>query len=336
MPLVRISAQSLCRPRSGSNTALNELPLMMQARTRLFKSAVTITFTVRRSQLLARWTYELWEIGWRVFLWMRRRLAGDSAEFAIEDLRIRMYLDDPTVTRTLYVFGEYEIIETRCLLRLLNGGGAFVDVGANTGYYSLVAGTALPSPSRIFAFEPCSENYALLERNIQLNNLQNVQTQQVAISDKSGTFSLYKSRINKGDHRIYDGRDDSIYNLGQPRTSELVPMMRLDDHRELQAMKVGVIKMDIQGAEHAAVRGMTTLLTKNRNVVLMTEYWPHGLERSGTSPTLFLKELKVLGLEPYEISADGTLERRKAAQLLAQVSGLKATTLFFSRKSFAP
>lgn len=77
--------------------------------------------------------------------------------------------------------------------------------------------------------------------------------------------------------------------------------------------------MDIQGAEHRALMGMRKLLSRNPQLVLVSEYWPFALAQSGCEPAAMLELLKSLGFRPELID-----ERRKrvrpieAAELLVR------------------
>ena len=68
--------------------------------------------------------------------------------------------------------------------------------------------------------------------------------------------------------------------------------------------KVDVIKMDIQGAEGLALRGMSRTLADNPQIVILTEFWPWGIEQTGQSPLGFLKDLQEAGFKFKAIDED--------------------------------
>src|SRR5207248_4208390 len=74
------------------------------------------------------------------------------------------------------------------------------------------------------------------------------------------------------------------------RKTELVNMARLDD--VAGTAKVAFIKVDVQGAEAAVLRGMTKILTENANLAMLLEFWPHGLRLSGEDPVELLRRLQ--------------------------------------------
>jgi hypothetical protein len=88
---------------------------------------------------------------------------------------------------------------------------------------------------------------------------------------------------NPGDHRIFAS-------LGE-RASVQVPVTTLDEFLGAEFPPVDLIKMDIQGAEMAALRGMRETIMKSKELVLVTEFWPEGMKRFGFSPAAFLHQL---------------------------------------------
>ena len=99
-------------------------------------------------------------------------------------------------------YSEWEKHETDIFLDLFRPGQNFLDVGANIGYYTCLAAARSPD-GQVYAFEPDPDNFLLLQKNIELNNLDNVSASQAALSDKAGTLTLYKSAENLGDHRTF-------------------------------------------------------------------------------------------------------------------------------------
>jgi len=154
-------------------------------------------------------------------------------------------------------------------------GYTVVDVGAHIGYYTLILSRLVEDRGNVFAFEPSIENYELLQENVDLNKCSNVSIEQMAVSDTTGKAYLYLNEENKADNRI-SKIEDSI-SIG-------IDCMRLDDYFRRYDGKIGFIKLDIQGAELRALRGMERLLEKNKDVKLLVEFWPHGLRQCDSDP----------------------------------------------------
>jgi FkbM family methyltransferase len=77
-----------------------------------------------------------------------------------------------------------------------------VDIGANIGYYSLIAAEPIGTDGKVYAFEPDPDNYALLVRNVELNGYRNVETVEKAVSSESGFVTLYIDRSNFGNRSL--------------------------------------------------------------------------------------------------------------------------------------
>ncbi len=301
---------------------------------RIYRAVLAINLASRRSFLgpaFARMMYILWQLAWEVFLIFRRALLGDMARFNVHGKYLAMSLSDKSITRILFLFRVYEPAETKFVASHLSPGMTFIDIGANSGYYSLLAAQLVSQQGRVFAFEPYPSNVEILKTNIAANGLENVVVEELAISSRTGEANLYLSSINEGDHRIYEGRDDDFYNAGRERLAIGVRTTTLDRYLEGFASSVDFIKLDIQGAEYEALEGMTKTLTANRDVVLMCEYWPHGLRRCGSDPTTLLSDMEELGFMIFQLESASQVHQIKAESLRTAVSGRDAVTLVFSR-----
>ena len=104
-----------------------------------------------------------------------------------------------------------------------------------------------------------------------LNHCGNVTVHPCAVGAENGTARLFRSSDNQGDHRLEVASDR--------RDSVVVVVRSLD--ASLGPADVGVIKMDAQGSEAAALRGMRKLLARNPRVRVVLGFWPFGLHRCG-------------------------------------------------------
>jgi FkbM family methyltransferase len=210
----------------------------------------------------------------------------------------RLFIHDPAVDRLLsghLASGQpYEPFETELLLQQVRPGDVALDLGANIGLHTLLLARAVGPTGRVYAFEPDPANFALLKRNVERNGYGNVVLVNKAVSDKTGTATLFRSGDNSGDHRLAPAAE------GRPELA--VETVRLDDYFAGQDVQPRVVKMDIQGSEASALAGMRGLLSASPGVSLFCEFWPHGLARAGASPQAFLSELQGLGFSLYHVS----------------------------------
>ncbi|MBN1421928.1 MAG: FkbM family methyltransferase [Planctomycetes bacterium] len=204
-------------------------------------------------------------------------------------------------TLRLLVTGHYEIerYQTELFEQEVRPGDVVIDIGANIGYYTLLAAGRAGESGEVIAFEPDPRNFAHLKRNVRLNGYRNVTLHKKAVSDRTGAGKLHLSETNWGDHRIFAA--------GPERPSIGIEIVRLDDLLPAYRGRIRVVKMDIQGGEGLALRGMRELLDGEDRLALMVEFSPEGLRETGVDPTEVLDSLRALGLS---ISRIDEAERR--------------------------
>lgn len=163
--------------------------------------------------------------------------------------------------------------------RLARDARVIVDVGANTGVYSLVA-KAINPRAKVFAFEPISRVYKALEANLELNRKswdgEPIQGFQIALSDYEGVgkmFDLpvehmYTASLNKDVHLE---RGNAMHSV-----TETVSVQRLDSFCSSQNVVPDLIKIDVESHEPAVLRGMGDLL-KCHQPTLICEIWDNSV-----------------------------------------------------------
>jgi FkbM family methyltransferase len=193
---------------------------------------------------------------------------------------------DAAVTPGL-LSGEYESHLTAVFEQYCTPGMTVVDVGANLGYYSLLASRLVGPSGRVVALEPNSENCRLLLSSLRLHHSTNVQLLPVAADTATG-WAYYSTHVGSNGGLI-EGGDL----LSHPGT--VVPTFRLDD---LVEGPVGFLKMDVEGAEGRVVQGATRIIERDRPVVT-TELKDEMLRRvSGTTVSDYLSSFEQLGYTP--------------------------------------
>src|ERR1700730_2151268 len=104
-------------------------------------------------------------------------------------------------------YNTYEPWETRAIARLVKTGWVCADVGANVGYYTLLLSSLAGDSGQVHAFEPSEATFAKLQRNVQLNNANNVRLHKIALSHKMGSASLVTAAKNAGEARLTNEGD---------------------------------------------------------------------------------------------------------------------------------
>ena len=205
---------------------------------------------------------------------------------------------DDFISRDIAETGSWEPLESTVVLERLRPGSVFVDVGANIGYYTVLASLACGPGGRVHAFEPEPGNFALLEENVVLNSVKNAVLVNAAVGSESGHGELFLSENNQGDHRLY--RNESRNECLRVRT------VSLDDWFGARPERIDLVKVDTQGCEARIVAGMAGLLDANHGrMSLILEYWPFGLLGAGDSPEALVGMLEPHGFTVHKI-VEGT------------------------------
>ena len=175
-----------------------------------------------------------------------------------------------------------------------------LDVGANVGMYTIMA--SVGRGLKVFAFEPESQNYSLLNRNIYLNGVSDLVTAYCAgLSDHSGLDKFYLSNFSLGGscHAVGESLDFNLI----PQQADYVQgctVYTLDEMIESNAIPVPThIKIDVDGFEHKVITGMQKTLTKPEVKSVLIELNPHLEEHRG----LFQK-MEELGYRYFESQAE--------------------------------
>lgn len=211
--------------------------------------------------------------------------AVDVGEFVIE---VRAH--DQDIGRAITHNRTYEPHVSARLRELVQPGDTVVDVGANVGWFSLLAAALVGPHGRVHSIEANSRNCALLRRSLVRNGYESiVQIHPVAASDRFGTMTVAPQA---GSNAIVD--DDARF--ARQFDAQLVHALRIDDL--LAGLdRLDVVKIDIEGGEYRALQGFAELLGKFRPHVL-TEYSPALLrEVSRVEPALLLQFWDSLGYE---------------------------------------
>ncbi|MFE2187943.1 FkbM family methyltransferase [Streptomyces sp. NPDC059455] len=204
------------------------------------------------------------------------------------------------IQRYLYLFGVWEPHMTRWLQRRLKPGDVFVDVGANIGYYSLLASPLVGRSGTVVAIEASPTFHQLLQRHARRNDRTNIRALNTAVSDRDEqlTFILASSR-NMGANSVvpYDGPAESTFEIA----AQPLPDLLTDD----EITNARVIKIDVEGAEGSVIRGLVPLLDKLRpDAELTVEVTPQRMSDLGDSVEDLLTTLKGHGFHVYRLPND--------------------------------
>jgi len=165
-------------------------------------------------------------------------------------------------------------------------GMTVVDIGANIGSYSLILSDLVGESGKVYAFEPDEENISFLKKNTK--NKKNITIEKMAVGDKTGKINLYLAKDRNVDHHTYKTKDS--------RSTKIIRCVKLDDYFK-KNQKIDLIKIDVQGSDYFAIKGSMRLIRAQKNIAILGEYWPFGLNNAGINPEDYIKLLKSLGLK---------------------------------------
>ncbi|WP_245654452.1 FkbM family methyltransferase [Streptomyces violens] len=213
------------------------------------------------------------------------------------------------IQRYIYLFGVWEPHLTQWLESRLKPGDTFVDVGANIGYYSLLASHLVGESGKVVSIEASPRFHSVLVDQAAANNCTNLRAINAAISDRDEvlTFVLASSR-NMGANSIvpYAGEAESTF---EAQARPLPDVLTAEE-----IAKARVIKIDVEGAEGAAVRGLEPVLDQLRpDVELAIEVTPQRMAELGQSADELLETFTKRGFNVYRLANDYAAESYPAA-----------------------
>ena len=141
---------------------------------------------------------ERFPLAGRTYRFLTRHLIGEDT-ILVDVHGQKMYVN-AAFGITLLSAGTYlsERLMANLFIGLLKEGMIVVDIGSHVGYYTLLAARAVGDKGKVFCFEPDPSNYALLLKNIEKNNYNNVVPVQKAVTDTTGSIKLFIAKDPSG------------------------------------------------------------------------------------------------------------------------------------------
>jgi FkbM family methyltransferase len=220
---------------------------------------------------------------------------------------------DDGVSNAVYWYGwdGYEPETTPLFFRLAAQATVTLDIGANVGFHSLLAGHANPA-GRVYAFEPVPATLERLRRHIALNGLENVECIAAAVGASDGATSLYVGEAgipvgaSLSAEFVEQVRQAAAVRLAERVETLTVPLMTIDRFvAERSISRVDLVKLDVEGAEPQALQGMRAVLRRDRPAIICEV-----LEDGRTAPALE-DALRPFGYHAYHLTPDGPMLRER-------------------------
>jgi FkbM family methyltransferase len=251
-----------------------------------------------------RLTNLIWELGIRAFRLTRKA----NLSTALEPIFIRMArfipasvqpqsatLRDGSIlsmppgyrdTRTVIV-GLFQEAESNLLNRLVLPGMTFVDIGAYVGYFTVLASRLVGANGHVYAFEPDALAFEYLTKNLAANKATNVTAFRKAVADRTAQAILVRDPVGPESYLAVQPAED---------VSQVVDAVSLDSvFEDLKWPPVDIVKMNIEGSEYLALKGMRGVSQRNPNMQLVMEFNPSAMQRANVEPAELTQVLKQLG-----------------------------------------
>jgi len=209
--------------------------------------------------------------------------------------RLRCNTEDQIQAKIIY-FGEWEPALTAFLRRRLVPGDGFIDVGANIGYFSLLAAGLVGPQGSVLAIEASPAIHRRLLGNLALNRAEGVRAVNLAVADRDGVVTIYAAgRDNIGATTTLAGR--GFLPEGEVACA---PLARIATPEELRRARV--IKIDVEGAEAPILQDLARNVALLRpDVEIVSEISAEGCAAIGRSWQSLLAEFGALGFRAYEL-----------------------------------
>ena len=205
----------------------------------------------------------------------------------------KLFLNKKGLALAISHYGTYEEVEAKIMEEKIKTGNIVVDIGANIGLHTLNMARIVGNTGQVFAFEPDPSNFKILEKNVKINNYQNIILEQRAVGDKHERTTLYQSD-HPGMHRIFPQTKQA---KGQVKV-ELISLDKYFIDSNL-ADRINFIKIDVEGMEFGVLKGMKNILKNNKNIKILFEFVPKDTMEAGFIPIELLNYLTSNGFELY-------------------------------------
>jgi FkbM family methyltransferase len=239
---------------------------------------------------------------------------GNNLALTLVLKRFKMYVDtrDVSLTPHLIMDGNWEQWITDLFTQLVKPGMTVVDIGANFGYYTLLAAGNVGPEGKVYALEPHPRNFEILKKNININGFGGfTRTYQCAALDKKSQVELHTYPEFMGSHSLFASGGGEALRGG----SVFVDAVPLD---ELIDTKVDVVKIDAEGSEPFILEGMRGVIGRSPDIKILMEFNRPMILRTQQNVSQFMERIRSLGLTPQIVTERSTAEPFQESEVMAK------------------
>lgn len=222
----------------------------------------------------------------------------------------KMYVDtnDHSLSPHLLLDGVWEQWVTKIFLDVVQMEAKVIDIGANVGYYSLLAARAIGAQGTLWCFEANPQMVNILFANLEINGyLDRAQVIGKAVFKESAKLEFYIYNNHLGSSSLYSNKLTA--EPFHDKTEKIVvDAVTLDEFFE-PGTKIDLIKIDAEGAEPHILEGAQRIIFENPEIKIILEFIPLMLNITCGSAEIFFNKLVEMGFEIYRIEEDSTLRK---------------------------
>jgi FkbM family methyltransferase len=199
-------------------------------------------------------------------------------------------------------FGSLEYDKQQRFKAIVASGNVVYDLGANVGFYTLLASVLVGKSGHVYAFEPLARNIAYLRRHLAMNNIENCTVVEAAVAASEGYSRFDPSPAHTTAHLAETGQEIV-------RTLNLDPLVSRGE-----ILPPDVVKIDIEGSELQALEGFQQTITKYRPTIFLAT---HGAELHKACLEFFIKcdyGLESLTSKSFELTDEVLASPTRAAR----------------------
>jgi FkbM family methyltransferase len=224
------------------------------------------------------------------------------------NFHILLNIQDKYIGRPLLMKGSYEQSTSETFLKYLKPDSCIIDIGANIGYYSLLAASQCPR-GKVFSFEPDKNNFQLLKTSIAYNGFEEIiQAYNFAVSNANKTIIISDlGNTSNSGARVTADNEDFLKSLTSAPDANFKNIKAVQLDTFLTEIRVDIVKIDIEGHEPFAIRGMLNILRRDKPIIF-AEFAPSNLKLFGDiEPSEFLELLLNIGYDISLVERSGKL-----------------------------
>jgi FkbM family methyltransferase len=198
-------------------------------------------------------------------------------------------------------YGKSNHDEVAMIINRIKAAQHVLDIGANIGLYTLLLAKLVGDDGSVIAFEPGPISYNLLSLNTIINGYKNITLVNKGVTAATRTEYYYSNKDAESGSTVTTLSPD----FGHPRGRIPIETIALDDYFQASIPSIDYIKIDIEGGEFNALKGMTKVLTANRHIWLTIEYAPYLPLWKDVDLQEFLSFIRSLGFKIYDLHQSG-------------------------------